>query len=535
MDDPTRSTDFEIIIVGAGRLYPGFWTQWTVGIAEFADMPMERPLEEDCRNDCFKAKYTTAYLEKYVDEKHHAGRSLRDRVQFGIQVKMIKKVNEKWNISCINDEGKEVVFKAEKLMLANGENSLPNVPDLPGKETFDGVVIHSQDFGESKIISREGIQHVTVLGAGKSGADIIYEAVKAGKTVTWIVSENGTGPGFFAPVDIKTPYRNVVEANQTRVMSTLQPSITLPQNWWTWFLHNTWIGIWLVTSIFKLMDNEVKKRANYKGRESTKGFELLEYDTEIFWSNCTGGALHHDDLWPLVAQNVTVYRSTIISLSKKTLTLRNGTTIPCDALLLGTGWKPGLDFFSPSLLLSLDLPHNLSLSPSSETQKWEVLTSLADKKILKRFPILANPPPHFQRKLDTTPFRLYNCMVPLHDNTILFLNQITGGNKLFVAEAQAMWACAYFSGKITLPSVEEREKRVAEWITWCKRRYLSTGSLGTFAVFDAVGYVDGLLREMGLEGYRKEKGWWKEWTGVFGPRDLGVAWREYLDKAKKEA
>lgn len=68
----------------SARLYDEFWTQWTVGLAEFSDLPIRRPPEEDCKNDCFRAKYTTKYLEEYVDTMTHAGLSLRDRINFGL-------------------------------------------------------------------------------------------------------------------------------------------------------------------------------------------------------------------------------------------------------------------------------------------------------------------------------------------------------------------------------------------------------------------------------------------------------------------
>jgi cation diffusion facilitator CzcD-associated flavoprotein CzcO len=50
------------------RIYLNFWTQWTYGVAEFSDMPMERPPAEDCKHDQFKAEYTNKYLEAYVDQ-----------------------------------------------------------------------------------------------------------------------------------------------------------------------------------------------------------------------------------------------------------------------------------------------------------------------------------------------------------------------------------------------------------------------------------------------------------------------------------
>jgi cation diffusion facilitator CzcD-associated flavoprotein CzcO len=249
-------------------------------MAEFSDMPMEIPPEEDCKNDCFKAKYTTQYLERYVDHMRHTGRSLRERIQFGIHVQSIEKVGEKWLLSCKDSVDQPVVFSASKLMIANGENSLPSMPELPGRESFGGLVLHSEKFGESTVIPDDKIRHITVIGAGKSAADIVYEAVKAGKTVSWLIRKTGTGPGFFAPLDMKTPYRNAVEASMTRIMSSLQPSLLNKDSWWSWFLHSTKIGALLVNKIFSIVDTEVRKQADYKGRKSTKGFEKLEYETE---------------------------------------------------------------------------------------------------------------------------------------------------------------------------------------------------------------------------------------------------------------
>lgn len=172
------------------------------------------------------------------------------------------------------------MLSATKLMIANGENSLPNMPNLPGKDEFEGMVLHSEGFGESDVMSNQDVKDIAVIGAGKSSADMIYEAVKTGKTVSWIIRTTGTGPGPFAPLDLRTPYKNGVEAAQTRIMSSLQPSLLNQDNWWTWILHSTRIGVFLIKKKFSLLDTEIRKRADYKGRQSTKGFEKLEYNTE---------------------------------------------------------------------------------------------------------------------------------------------------------------------------------------------------------------------------------------------------------------
>ncbi len=128
----------------------------------------------------------------------------------------------------------------------------------------------------------------------------------------------------------------------------------------------------------------------------------------IFWQNGTGGALHHSDFWSLVVENVSVYRDNIKILSDRMIHLTDGTHLPCDAILCGTGWKFGLQMFDTNLQKSLGLPYPKEEEPSEAAAKWEKLALDADKQVTKRFQILANPPPHFHRKVETTPYRLYN-------------------------------------------------------------------------------------------------------------------------------
>jgi dimethylaniline monooxygenase (N-oxide forming) len=247
-------------------------------------MPMERPPEEDCMNDLFRAKYTTKYLDEYVDAKRHSGLSLRERIKFNMDVLSISKVNAKWKIHCADTLNRSTeTLLASKIMIANGQSSTPNMPNFQGREGFRGSVIHSIDFGTSTVIKDAAVQHVAVLGAGKSAADMVYESVKAGKTVHWIIRESGSGglgPAAFAPIDLPTPYKNGVEASQARIMASLQPCFLIPDlSWWTRFLHSTNVGAALVAKIFAALDNTVRKYAGYRSRPSDKGFEMLEYDT----------------------------------------------------------------------------------------------------------------------------------------------------------------------------------------------------------------------------------------------------------------
>ncbi|KAF7913463.1 uncharacterized protein EAE98_011488 [Botrytis deweyae] len=149
-------------------------------------------------------------------------------------------------------------------------------------------------------------------------------------------------------------------------------------------------------------------------------------------------------------------------INDKTLYLQDGSHFPWDAVLCGTGWKLGVEFFGDDL--ELDLLHKKEIKPHEVTAKWKPLTMEADERLREKYPLLTNPPNHFHKNIDTTPYRLDNGVAPLSDDSILFIYHITGGNKIFAAEDQAIWAVAYFDKGLILPLMEEREKKIANWV-----------------------------------------------------------------------
>ncbi|TGO61161.1 hypothetical protein BCON_0029g00020 [Botryotinia convoluta] len=133
------------------RGYELFWTQWTVGTAEFSDLPMPRPPEEDVYYDFFKAKYTTKYLEDYVNTHFYGGTTLRDRIKLATAVRSLLRRDGKWMIETVDlVPGAPDTWQTTKLIVASGLNSIPNMPSLPGKELFQGPILHQNDLGRQK-------------------------------------------------------------------------------------------------------------------------------------------------------------------------------------------------------------------------------------------------------------------------------------------------------------------------------------------------------------------------------------------------
>lgn len=197
-------------------------------------------------------------------------------------------------------------------------------------------------------------------------------------------------------------------------------------------------------------------------------------------------------------------------------------------LLCGTGWTPSLNFFDQDLLVKLGLPHSPEGETAQEAEKWARLDQEADRKVLQQFPQLANPPAHYRKPIDTTPYRLYNGIAPLHDDSIVVIGHMIFGNYFRAAECQAIWATAHLDKRLALPSPEEREAETALFIAWCRRRYLSSGRRGNYMPFELTRYTDKLLQEVGLSSHRK--GWFKDWFEPTWAANLRGLREEYKAK-----
>ncbi|CAL5870399.1 uncharacterized protein PFLUO_LOCUS4635 [Penicillium psychrofluorescens] len=518
------------------RGYDSFWIQFTIGTAEFSDQAMPRPPDEDVYLEFFKAKHTTKYLNDYVDSHSYGGQTLRDRVKLSIEVQSVLKIQSGWTVVSKERESPlQHTFKTARLIVASGCTSIPNMPSLPGKDGFLGQVLHQDGFGSSNVLTSPDVKNITVLGAGKSSGDMVYEAVKAGKTVSWILkATDTTGPGFFLSPKGVGPYKNAFEIGMTRLAATFTPSFMNGANWWTSLLHSSKFGSKIMAGFWDSINTTARAEADFQ-RSSLQNFDKLAPHSPIFWQNCTGGLLNHQDFFDTIADNVRIYFGDVDCLEKDVLCLQSGEKIPTDALLCGTGWQPSVQFFSEEQCRQFGLPHLVAHEPPKERSHWTALEADADAKVLATFPQLANPPPICLKPTPKTPYRLYRHIVPLSesgdaskDRSIVFIGQVVVGNYFPVVECQSMWATAYFDGKLDLPGVEEQEKDVALSTMWCRRRYLSSGRQGNTMTFELVGYTDVLLKDMGLRTHRK--GWFKDIFSSVWARDFRSLKAEFMKK-----
>jgi hypothetical protein len=103
-------------------------------------------------------------------------------------------------------------------------------------------------------------------------------------------------------------------------------------------------------------------------------------------------------------------------------------------------------------------------------------------------------------------------MVPVADDSIVFTGHVLVGNYFLGTEVQAIWATAYLDKRLALPTLEARRAEIASFVAWDRRRYLGNGEKGNCMTFELTGYMDRLLREVGLRSHLN--GWF---TDLFSP------------------
>jgi dimethylaniline monooxygenase (N-oxide forming) len=242
--------------------------------------------------------------------------------------------------------------------------------------------------------------------------------------------------------------------------------------------------------------------------------------------------IQHEDFWDTIAKNVSVYRSDIRNMQTDSIILQDGSEVKSDVLFCGTGWSEHYPFLAKDQIMEFGLPHvpgdEEGEEDVKESARWESLLKAADQQVITQFPQLAHPPPHFKRPTKTTATRLYNCIAPLGDKTIAFLGDIYLSNSFRTAEAQAIWATAYFDGEVELPPREEAEKEITYMAAFSKRRYPSHGASGNYFHMDLVGYTDKLMQDVGLVSHRK--GCWQDLVLPCLASDFKGIREEYLSK-----
>ncbi|XP_025836614.1 dimethylaniline monooxygenase [N-oxide-forming] 3-like [Agrilus planipennis] len=113
-----------------------------------------------------RAEEVLDFFEKYADKF-----SLKCHIKFNTRVDKVKPVGaSQWNVNTKNLETKEISESVyDAILICSGHYSHAYIPNIPGRETFKGIQVHSHDFRSPQILSGK---KTVVVGYGLSGQDI---------------------------------------------------------------------------------------------------------------------------------------------------------------------------------------------------------------------------------------------------------------------------------------------------------------------------------------------------------------------------
>ncbi|KAK4150034.1 hypothetical protein C8A00DRAFT_46477 [Chaetomidium leptoderma] len=542
------------------RLYPGLKTNNMLGTFEYPDFPMHsdvlgvKPGEHMTGEVMYR--YLTMYSEKFgiIDKIRYQSVVLAAEHQDGAE--------GGWVLTIQTDNGQHQIY-ARKLIMAAGLTSEPFLPRIEGQEDFGVPLFHSRDFGKYAV-TLDSAKTVTIFGGTKSAWDVVYAYGSRGVKVNWVIRESGHGPSWMAPPYV-TPLKKWLEKLvHTRLLTWFSPCIWSDAGGYTGirsFYHGTAIGRIITNAFWSILGNDVITLNKYDSHPETK--KLKPWSQAMFTASSFSILNYPTNIFDLVRNGtVKVHIADVTGLSARTVHLSDGTQLDTDALCCVTGWKhvPPVKFLPEGIDKELGLPHN----PSEGGLFTPEAVEKADEEILSRFPRLRDQPvqnknmkpllatkgltttDEINPSTPLTPWALYRFMVPpsarfLQTRDIAFAGVLLNFSTSLVAHAQSIWIMGYFSDQLpaaVLPPLKPRPSsdttatpaETTKTLAEIRRDTLLHVRFGRWRhpaghgtqfpdfVFDALSYVDLLVKDMGLEVHRKA-GWWAEMTDPYGPED----------------
>lgn len=233
------------------------------------------------------------YLERYAEH-------FRIRPLFNQPVSSIRQnADQTWEVKTKTD-----TFTADRIVLATGYNRVPNKPELPGQFNFRGIIWHSHEYRNGAPFRHE---NVLVVGMGNTGAELALDLLEY-EAKPFISVRN--------PVNI---IRREIFGRPTQSTAILVSK--LPDR-----LYDLIAGFLQRLTVGDVSAYGLGKPAHPPSYDFRRGkTPVIDVGT----------------LDQIKAGNITVVPG-IKHINAKTVTFTDGQELPFEAIVLATGYRPGL-------------------------------------------------------------------------------------------------------------------------------------------------------------------------------------------------
>lgn len=236
------------------------------------------------------------YLDSYAKKFELA-------VRFNQQVVSAQKENEQWLV-----ETQDAGYRASNLVIATGYAREPVTPTWDGMDSFKGKIIHSSEYKNGSQFKN---QNVLVVGFGNSGGEIAID-----------LFEHGVKPGIAV--------RNAVNVIPKELAGIPILSIGIVQN-----AMPTWMADAMNAPILRAVIGDITKY----------GLRKLPYGPATQIKNDKHIPLIDVGTIKLIKEgHVQVYQG-VAKFTENSVKFTDGKEAQFDAIILATGYRPGVDAF----------------------------------------------------------------------------------------------------------------------------------------------------------------------------------------------
>jgi dimethylaniline monooxygenase (N-oxide forming) len=423
---------------------------------------------------------TGEQVMRYLSE---AVQHLKLDIRLEHQALEMKERQDGWLVRYKNREGIHEEAFAFVLLAAGQYIDGKNTPQFMDQEQFKGKIITERDITS---LDEFNGKRVVVVGYGKSALDMATLAAERSAQVhhvfreaNWLIPEWILGAHF--TYALFTRFGNVM------MTSWAQPTAAER------FLHKNLSFV--ISSFWDFIQSivlfQLKRTGRGKDQAAQERLKTLIPEHKILMDFRSSGALGPENYYPLVAEGkILPYRSEIECFSYDSVQLKNGLVIPCDVVVLSTGY----------------------LTPT--------------------FPFL---PDHYRAWLEGEKDgpQLYRHILHPHIPRLAFAGFNHGYMHAPSVEIGTQWLCAYLRGELALPSVEQMERSIETVRAW-KREHIKFENARSCAVSTRFQqYIDILLMELQVSPYRKLPNPFAELFSRYEASDYRGVYEEY-ERAKSK-
>ena len=418
------------------RRYPGLRTQNNKGSYRLSDHPMPRSFPE-----WPSGEQVQAYLEGYVRRF-----GLQECLRLGTEVIGARLLADEsgWEVTTSDSDGALVTGTYEQLVVANGIFSVPAPPTLPGAAEFraaGGRIVATSDLHE---VEEARGRHVVVLGYGKSACDVAVPVSDVATSTTVVARE----------LLWKMPARIKGVLNYKYLMLT-----RLGEALFRWieptgveaFLHGRGNGLRqrMLGSIEEVTTAQLGLQE--LGLVPHGSFEdiarsTVSLATDGFFERVGAGAIR-------------VHRDRVVERllekdGRPHAELSDGTLLPADLLVCGTGFRQEVPFLDPAI----------------------------------------------QRRITDQDgnFQLWRQIQPLTVPRLFFAGYNSSFFSPLSAEMAAIWIASLLLGGHEIPPLEQRRAHVERRLAWMQERTRGHHARGTNVIPFSMHNIDEVLDDTGL-------------------------------------